>query len=84
MVKIVIDSTAGMEKETAAELGITVIPLKVLFSDGEYYEGFPDSYPFFMKKYKSRANFQRPACPRPRLLKRHLQNLQRTATRLFA
>lgn len=39
MIKIITDSTSDISQEQAKELGITVLPLKVIFKDGEYEDG---------------------------------------------
>lgn len=39
MIKIITDSTSDISQIQAKELGITVLPLRVIFKDGEYEDG---------------------------------------------
>lgn len=39
MIKIITDSTSDISQKQAKELGITVLPLRVIFKDGEYEDG---------------------------------------------
>ncbi len=39
MIKIITDSTTDISQKQAKELGITVLPLRVIFKDGEYEDG---------------------------------------------
>jgi len=65
MIKIVVDSTAGIEKDFVIKNDITVVPLKILFSDEEYYEGFPGEYDSFYEKIESSKEFPKTSLPSP-------------------
>lgn len=49
-VRIVIDSSSDITKEQADQLGLTFLPLKVLFSDAEYVDGITMSHREFFQK----------------------------------
>lgn len=38
-VQIIVDSAADFEEESIRRYGLMVVPLKTIFSDGEYVEG---------------------------------------------
>jgi len=46
-IKIITDSTSDFSQQQAKELNVTILPLKVIFSDGEYSDGIdllPDEF----------------------------------------
>lgn len=49
-VRIITDSTSDISLEQAAKMGITIVPLKVIFGDKEYREGVEISIDGFYKK----------------------------------
>ncbi len=49
-VRIITDSTSDISKEQAEKLGITIVPLKVIFGDKEYKEGIEISIDGFYEK----------------------------------
>jgi DegV family protein with EDD domain len=49
-IRIITDSTSDINLEQAAEMGITIIPLKVIFGDKEYKEGLEISMEVFYQK----------------------------------
>ncbi len=49
-IRIITDSTSDISKEQAAQLGITIVPLKVIFSDREYKEGVEITIEGFYEK----------------------------------
>jgi DegV family protein with EDD domain len=50
LVKVVTDSTADLPPELTSELGITVIPLQVIFPDGAYRDGVDITTDEFFRK----------------------------------
>ncbi|WP_062048627.1 DegV family protein [Bacillus sp. JCM 19034] len=65
-IKVVTDSTADIPKELAEELGITVVPLNVIFSDDETYEdGVTLSADQFYKFVKARNVIPSTSQPTP-------------------
>jgi len=67
MIKIVTDSTASIEKSFIVEHNITVVPLKILFSDEEYQEGFPGEFDSFYQKIEDTKEFPKTSLPSPDL-----------------
>lgn len=49
-IRIITDSTSDISSEQAAKLGITIVPLKVIFSDREYREGVEITIEGFYEK----------------------------------
>lgn len=49
-IRIITDSTCDINREEAQQMGIVVVPLKVLFGDKEYREGIDISMEGFYKK----------------------------------
>ena len=49
-IRIITDSTSDISKEQAAKSGITIVPLKVIFSDREYKEGVEITIEGFYEK----------------------------------
>jgi DegV family protein with EDD domain len=49
-IRIITDSTSDINLEQAMEMGITIIPLKVIFGDKEYKEGLEISMEVFYQK----------------------------------
>jgi DegV family protein with EDD domain len=75
MIKLVVDSTAGIEKSYIEKNGITVVPLKILFSDEEYTEGFPGEYDKFYEKIEKTKEFPKTSLPSPDLFKKAYSDL---------
>ncbi len=65
MIKIVTDSTCCITREFAKQHDIRVIPLKILFSDEEFYEGFPGEYDRFYQKLESSKEIPKTSLPSP-------------------
>ena len=63
MIKIVTDSTCCITREFAKQHDIRVIPLKILFSDEEFYEGFPGEYDRFYQKLESSKEIPKTSLP---------------------
>lgn len=63
MIKIISDSTSYMTKEYAQEHDITVIPLRVLYQDTEFDEGFPGSYDKFFEDFTTTKIFPKTSQP---------------------
>ena len=49
-VRIITDSTADLPEEIATSLGITVVPLKVMFGENEYRDNVDINADQFYKK----------------------------------
>jgi DegV family protein with EDD domain len=75
MIKIVVDSTAGIEKKFVIENNLTVVPLKILFSDEEYQEGFPGEYDSFYQKIEETKEFPKTSLPSPALFNKVFSDL---------
>jgi len=75
MIKIVVDSTAGIEKKFVIDNGLTVVPLKILFSDEEYQEGYPGEYDSFYKKIEDTKEFPKTSLPSPALFNKVFTDL---------
>ena len=65
MIKIVTDSTCCITREFAKQHDIRVIPLKILFSDEEFYEDFPGEYDRFYQKLESSKEIPKTSLPSP-------------------
>ncbi len=65
MIKIVTDSTACLTREYVMEHDIRVVPLKILFSDREFYEGFPGEYEPFYEKLECSKEIPKTSLPSP-------------------
>ena len=63
MIKIIVDSTAYTPKEYAEKNNITVIPLRVLYKDEEYDEGFPGTFDAFFEDFTKTKIFQKTSQP---------------------
>jgi len=75
MIKIVVDSTAGIEKKFVLENNLTVVPLKILFSDEEYVEGYPGEYDAFYEKIDKTKEFPKTSLPSPESFAKVFSNL---------
>ncbi|MBX5457807.1 MAG: DegV family protein [Thermogemmatispora sp.] len=64
-VRIVTDSTADLPKERATALGISVVPLKVIFGSEEYLDGVNLDTEGFFKKLAESKDFPRTSQPTP-------------------
>ena len=63
MIKIIVDSTAYTPKEYAEANDITVIPLRVLYKDKEFDEGFPGTYDEFFEDFTKTKIFPKTSQP---------------------
>lgn len=63
MIKIIVDSTAYTPKEYAEKNNITVIPLRVLYKDEEYDEGFPGTFDAFFEDFTKTKIFPKTSQP---------------------
>ncbi|MGN1200818.1 MAG: DegV family protein [Candidatus Caccovivens sp.] len=63
MIKIIVDSTAGTPKEYADAHDITVVPLRVLYKEHEFDEGFPGSYDAFFEDFVKTKVFPKTSQP---------------------
>lgn len=63
MFKIIADSTAYLDKEYAQKHDITVIPLRVLYKDTEFEEGFPGTYDAFFEDFTKTKIFPKTSQP---------------------
>lgn len=65
MVRIFTDSTSDINQAEAKELGVTVVPLKVIFADGEYRDGIDLSPNEFYRKLKCSEKLPTTSQPTP-------------------
>lgn len=63
MIKIIVDSTAYITKEYAETNDITVIPLRVLYKENEFDEGFPGTYDAFFEDFTKTKIFPKTSQP---------------------
>lgn len=63
MIKIITDSTAYMTEEYAKEHNITVIPLRYIYKDKEYTEGWPGTYDEFFEDFVKTKIFPKTSQP---------------------
>jgi len=63
MIKIITDSTAYTPKEYAEMHDITVIPLRILYKNTEFDEGFPGTYDEFYKDFTKTKIFPKTSQP---------------------
>lgn len=63
MIKIIVDSTAYTPKEYAEKNNITVIPLRVLYKDEEFDEGFPGTFDAFFEDFTKAKIFPKTSQP---------------------
>jgi DegV family protein with EDD domain len=64
-IRIVVDSTADIPSARARELGITVVPLSVLFGDESFLDGVELDGPGFYRKLASSAVMPTTSAPSP-------------------
>jgi len=64
-IKIVTDSTVGLEREYIKANDVTVVPLKIIFPDEEYTEGFPGEFDSFYDKMAATKAFPKTSQPSP-------------------
>jgi DegV family protein with EDD domain len=64
-VRIVTDSSADLDPEDAARLGVEVVPLSIRFGDEEYTDGVDLSVAEFYEKLASSADLPETAAPSP-------------------
>lgn len=63
MIKIIVDSTSGTPKEYAEAHDITVVPLRVLYKDTEFDEGYPGTYDAFFEDFLKTKIFPKTSQP---------------------
>ncbi len=63
MIKIITDSTAYTPKEYAEKHDITVVPLRYLYKDQEFVEGWPGSYDAFFEDFTKTKIFPKTSQP---------------------
>ena len=64
-IKIITDSTSDISLEQAKRMGITVVPLKVIFGDKEYKEGIEISIEGFYEKLVTSEKLPTTSQPSP-------------------
>lgn len=64
-VRIITDSTSDIDKIEAQQMGISVVPLKVLFGDKEYREGIDINMEDFYKKLRETDKLPTTSQPAP-------------------
>ncbi len=74
-VRIVTDSTSDLPQKVAEELGITVIPLNVLFGHNSYLDGVDMTADEFYKRLLARTEIPKTAAPAPGAFKECYQKL---------
>lgn len=65
MIRLIIDSTFGVNKEYAEEHGIKIVRLKMLLDGEMFEEGFEDSWNAFYDKMQHSRNFPTTSQPSP-------------------
>ena len=63
MIKIIVDSTAYIPEEYAKANDITIIPLRVLYKDQEFDEGYPGTYDAFFEDFTKTKVFPKTSQP---------------------
>lgn len=63
MIKIITDSTAYAEEEYTKKHNITVIPLRILYKDQDFLEGFPGSFDAFFEDFTKTKLFPKTSQP---------------------
>lgn len=63
MIKFMVDSTAYVTEEYAKAHDITVVPLKFLYKEQEYIEGYPGSYDAFFEDFTKSKVFPKTSQP---------------------
>ncbi len=63
MIKIISDSTSYMTKEYAEKHDISIIPLRVLYQDTEFEEGFPGTFDKFFDDFTKTKIFPKTSQP---------------------
>lgn len=63
MIKIITDSTAYMTEEYAKEHNITIVPLRYIYKDKEYTEGWPGTYDEFFEDFVKTKIFPKTSQP---------------------
>jgi len=83
-VRIVTDSTADLSPETAAALGITVVPLTVAFEDGSYRDGVDLTPVEFYDKLESAEKLPTTSQPTPADFRRIYETLSAEADAILS
>lgn len=63
MIKIITDSTAYAPEEYTKKHNITVVPLRILYKDLDYFEGFPGSFDAFFEDFTKTKIFPKTSQP---------------------
>ncbi len=63
MIKIISDSTSYMTKEYAEKHDISIVPLRVLYQDTEFEEGFPGTFDKFFEDFTKTKIFPKTSQP---------------------
>lgn len=64
-IRIITDSTSDISLEQAKDMGVTIVPLKVIFSDKEYKEGIEITIDGFYKKLAEAEKLPTTSQPSP-------------------
>lgn len=64
-IKIITDSTSDISKEQAEELDITIVPLRVIFEDREYFDGIDITVEQFYERLIRSKNLPTTSQPAP-------------------
>ena len=64
-IRFICDSTCDYTQQQAEELGITLVPLKVLFGEEEYYDGVDIKPEAFYEKLESSEELPTTSQPSP-------------------
>ena len=77
-IRIITDSTSDINPKEAEKMGITVIPLKVLFGEKEYREGIEITMDDFYKKLSEADKLPTTSQPSPEEFLEHFQQAKET------
>lgn len=83
-VQIIVDSAADFEEESIRRYGLMVVPLKTIFSDGEYVEGETITRAEFYQKLKETGRSPKPARRHPMTLSRSTKRCWTPGTRRWS
>jgi DegV family protein with EDD domain len=74
-VQVLVDSTADIPQERARELGITIVPLTVLFGDESFLDGVELDGPAFYRRLVASQQVPTTSTPSPGLFEEAYRNL---------
>ncbi len=74
MIRIITDSTADMRPEDAKKLGLTIVPLNVMFGDEAFKDGVDLTNKEFYEKMASSANLPTTSQPSPEEFITHFED----------